>query len=457
MYRTLFDVAGLAMLGWLLLILLPGWKVTRRIAETAVFPVYLCVLYAVGIAAVIAEMGPGFMRDFGSADGVLALLATGPVALVAWIHILAFDQLVGVLIYRDNIKHRFVPLPVQSVLLVMTLMLGPLGFLAYWAVRTIRTRSLVAWGERDAVPAAAAPASAVTAPHFRAVAVGETAAAKVFGLWRRERALVGLGLLGFAFAAVTGAVAVANGGWLLAPEGRLLEAVKFDVAIGIYLLTLALILPLAPFSARGRRRWVAWSVGLGVFSYGMENVQAWRGLDPRFSTVAGPVDQALGGVFFLSALGLLVLFAVLLLRFFRDDAIPDHPALRLSLRYAAGGAAIAFGVGIAMSGMGGRTLGAAGDLMPVHAAGFHALQAVPLVALVLGAGFLSAAEARRWTHVAGAGWLLLCAGLVLQAVRGEGIVEPSPALAASVAGALTWSAALAYALWVRTSRAPAMA
>ena len=32
MYRTLFDVAGFAMAGWLLLILLPTWRVTRRVA-----------------------------------------------------------------------------------------------------------------------------------------------------------------------------------------------------------------------------------------------------------------------------------------------------------------------------------------------------------------------------------------------------------------------------------------
>jgi hypothetical protein len=167
MYRTLFDLAGLAMLGWLLVILLPTWRATRRLAESAIFPAYLSILYVVGLLAVVRATGFGFMADFGSADGVLGLLAQEPIALVAWIHILAFDQVVGLLIYRDNMRHRFVPIPLQSVLLVATLMLGPVGFLTYWAVRAAKTRRAVAWDEPEPIvarpPREKAP---VIAPRF---------------------------------------------------------------------------------------------------------------------------------------------------------------------------------------------------------------------------------------------------------------------------------------------------
>jgi len=450
MYHTLFSLSGLAMLGWALLIFLPGWRFTRLVAQTAVFPLYLSVLYAVGVVSVIAEMGPGFMADFGSAEGVLALLATGPVALVAWIHILAFDQLVGVLIYRDNMRGRFVPLPVQSVILVATLMLGPLGFLTYWAIRSARRGSArLAWG--DAEPEAETP----TPPHapersaaaFRAVVQGDSPLEMLVAVWRREPVLVKLAFLGFALAVAGTALAATNGGWLLAPEGRLLEAVKFDLSIGIFLLTLALVLPFAPFSERGHRRWVRWAVGLTVFAYAMENVQAWRGLDPRFSAVAGPLDQMLGGVFFLAAIGLMVLFIVLLVPFFGRKTLPDHPTLRLALRYGAGAAMFGFGVGVAMSAVSGRSAGAAGDLMIIHAAGFHGLQAVPLVALLVGgAGALPEALARRWTHVAGAGWLLLCVGLVVQAWLDRAPTEPALGLSLAATGFAVWGSALVVAM-----------
>jgi hypothetical protein len=472
-YRLLFDLAGYAIFAWLLLILLPGWRITRRVAESAVFPAYLAVLYVVGLMAVLRESGPGFMAEFGSADGVLGLLAQEPVAIVAWIHILAFDQVVALLIYRDNMRHRFVPLPAQSLIMVATLMLGPVGFLAYWLVRVGRTRRAVAWGERHAEDAS----HAAPAPRFADVVGGRTPVAAVLHLWQRERVLFGLAVVGFTAAAISAAVAAVNGGWLLGAEGRLLEAVKFDVAVGIYLLTLALIAPFAPVPDAARRRWLRWTIGLALYGFAMENVQAWRGLDPRFSSIAGPVDQILGGLFFFSALGLLVLFVDLLSRFWSDRALPDHPALRLALRYGAVSTLYAFAVGIVMSVLGTRYIGA-GNMMLLHAAGFHGLQAVPLVALLAGsmgaltraAGTVDAAPATppateashaagsshhhanghvasvlSITHLAGIGWLLLCTGLLVQALAGTSLAVPGAGLVIAVLGVMLWACGAAVA------------
>ncbi|HSM06890.1 MAG TPA: abscisic acid-deficient protein Aba4 family protein, partial [Longimicrobiales bacterium] len=80
------------------------------------------------------------VADFGSAEGVVRLLSDPDVALVAWIHLLAFDHLVGVFIFRDNLQNDVVPVPVQSILLFLTLMFGPAGFLTYWIVRVARGR-----------------------------------------------------------------------------------------------------------------------------------------------------------------------------------------------------------------------------------------------------------------------------------------------------------------------------
>ena len=129
MYVTLFNLAGLAAPAWLLLVLLPKWKFTRWLARTAIFPALISLTYLAGVALLVTAEGVGFMRDFGSAEGVTRLLARQDVAMVAWIHILAFDQLAGLMIYRDNMEHRYVPIPVQSVVLLLTFMLGPIGFL----------------------------------------------------------------------------------------------------------------------------------------------------------------------------------------------------------------------------------------------------------------------------------------------------------------------------------------
>ena len=140
MTTLLFNVAGLAILGWALMILLPTWSVTRRLVAWTVFPVLLAGIYVIGVVAVLAETGLGAVADFGSAEGVVRLLSDPDVALVAWIHLLAFDHLVGVFIFRDNLHNEVVPVPVQSILLFLTLMFGPAGFLTYWIVRVARGR-----------------------------------------------------------------------------------------------------------------------------------------------------------------------------------------------------------------------------------------------------------------------------------------------------------------------------
>ena len=147
MYVRLFELAACATPAWFLLIFLPTWRGTRWLARSALFPVLLSILYLIGLVMIISESGFGFMRDFGNAAGVTALLARQDVAMVAWLHILAFDQLVGLFIYRDNMHHRYVPIVAQSVILFFTFMLGPIGFLSYFLARLARTGSL--WGRSE--------------------------------------------------------------------------------------------------------------------------------------------------------------------------------------------------------------------------------------------------------------------------------------------------------------------
>lgn len=154
----LYDVASWAIVGWVLMIVLPTWRVTRWLVRQSVFPVILSALYVAGIVPPLVKLGPGILRDFGSSAGVIHLLSTPDFALIAWIHILAFDQAVAVMIYRDNQQHRWLPLPVQSVVLFATLMLGPLGFLTYLALRAMSR------GRRGEDAAAAVPAAGRLSP-----------------------------------------------------------------------------------------------------------------------------------------------------------------------------------------------------------------------------------------------------------------------------------------------------
>jgi Domain of unknown function (DUF4281) len=447
MYVALFNLAGIAIFAWLLLILLPTWKVTRWIAETAVFPVFLSAVYLLGIVPLLMQTGPGIMGDFGSAEGVTRLLANPDIALVAWIHILAFDQVVGLLIYRENMRERYVPLPVQSVLLLLTLMFGPVGFLTYYVLRAW-SRSRRAARE---LPAETEP-SVGRVPAAGGIGLAmRTAAAGTLGILRRERVLTATALLGIALGIGCGVAIGVRGGELVGAEGHLRKAMTFDIAVGIYLLSLVMLLPLARFSRGGLMTWRVSLVLLSLYAFGMENVQVARGIDPRFTKVGSTLDQVLGGFFFLAAVGMIVTFVILAWKVLARRMDGADGPLLLALRYAGLATAGAFAAGFWMSAAQGSRVGTEGSILPLHALGFHGLQALPLVAILLAWAGVPADRARPWIHAAGVPWLAACAAVAWQTAQGRAALEPSPANLAAAAALLAWAvvAALAFRAWLR--------
>lgn len=267
-------------------------------------------------------------------------------------------------------------------------------------------------------------------------------------LWHglaEERALALTGALGLALGGVCfGAIAVH--GVMVEPEGNLYKAGTFDAAVGMFLLTLALIAPVAGMSPRGRSVWRVSLVLLTLFGYGVETIQVFRGLDPRFSRVGTPFDQILGGVFFLSAIAIMICFCALCFRFFFRSTSGEDGPLVLALRYGTAASMLGFGIGIAMSAFGGPGYGGGGNLLPLHAVGFHGLQAVPLVALLGRWGGQEAGAVRSAVHVAGLAWLGLCLGVAAQSFGGRSVLEPSLATGAAFFALLLWGSILARAL-----------
>ncbi|HTS50916.1 MAG TPA: hypothetical protein VMH05_23380 [Bryobacteraceae bacterium] len=260
-----------------------------------------------------------------------------------------------------------------------------------------------------------------------------------FAALTRVRTLFVLGLIGLALAAACTVAAIFRGSLAVGAEGDLSKAITFDGAVGIYLLTLGFFVPLADFTAQGLRRWLGWSIGIFAYAYGLETTQTLRGLDPRFTKVGTPVDRILGGVFFVVALGVITLFCILAVKLWRHSLRGSDGVLLLGIRYAIGATAVAFAAGLWMSAAAGRRAGPAGNILPLHAIGFHGLQAVPLVAWLLSRSTLSDQEARRWVHLAGAGWIAACLAIAWQTAAGQPVTEFSIAMALAVLAVLAWS------------------
>ncbi len=268
-----------------------------------------------------------------------------------------------------------------------------------------------------------------------------------------NRPLVLMGVLGIVLGLICLAVLVARGGAPIPPEGDLTKSASFDIAIGIYLITLALLLPTAQFTDRGRRRWVRWLIGLIAYAYTIETVQIFRGVDPRFSKVATPPEQIAGLVFFLTALGVMVLFIIMAVRFFSSKRADANSPLLLAIRYGCFTAIGAFAAGIWMSVINSRHTGQSGNILPLHALGFHGLQAVPLVALLLIWAGADDDETRKWVHITGTAWVIACAAVAWQTIAGRSIFDLSPAMMVSAFVLVIWGAGAAFAFW-RWARVP---
>jgi hypothetical protein len=133
--EIIFSIANTtALLSWIWLAVAPRSVWTRRIVWTAI-PLLLSAAYLI---LVVLFFG-GVEGGFGTLADVMKLFDNKHAALAGWIHYLAFDLFVGSWEVRDaqekNISHWFV-VPC----LFLTFLLGPVGFLAYNAVRLVAAK-----------------------------------------------------------------------------------------------------------------------------------------------------------------------------------------------------------------------------------------------------------------------------------------------------------------------------
>ncbi len=135
--EQIFSVAGLlAMIGWLILVILPR-NPTAKVVSGIVVPLLLSIGYLVLIALHLE----GAEGGFGSLADVATLFQKQELLLAGWIHYLAFDLFIGGWEIRDSQRHG-IPHLLVIPSLVMTFMLGPIGLLFYFAIRSAKTRAL---------------------------------------------------------------------------------------------------------------------------------------------------------------------------------------------------------------------------------------------------------------------------------------------------------------------------
>ncbi|GAA5444701.1 hypothetical protein Misp06_02891 [Microbulbifer sp. NBRC 101763] len=137
--RRIYSLqAKLVRVGWLLLFFLPLWKWTQTLVWFIVIIVSSAYLYL----TLFGKKYEGELayqvsyKDFFNLEGIMAMFTNPRTVVVGWFHFLAFDLLVGLHILLDSQQlsiSYWLILPI----LLLTLMLGPAGLVAYLMLRLV--------------------------------------------------------------------------------------------------------------------------------------------------------------------------------------------------------------------------------------------------------------------------------------------------------------------------------
>lgn len=126
---TIFQLSFLTVFPfWALMIVAPRWTVTRRLMQSPLVALGPVLIYAALVIPDLATILPLVARP--QLDTIAALLGTPTGATIGWQHFLAFDLLIAQRIHADAME-RGTPAWLLSPIIVLTLLLGPLGWLAY--------------------------------------------------------------------------------------------------------------------------------------------------------------------------------------------------------------------------------------------------------------------------------------------------------------------------------------
>jgi Domain of unknown function (DUF4281) len=431
---ALFALASTFVLPfWLAMILAPTWRWTTRVMRSPLPVAALAAVYAGLVLPRLAVLLPVLAQP--NLQPIASLLATPDGATIAWIHFLAFDLFVGRWAYLDSRARGLSPWPMAPVL-ALTLLFGPLGYLAFLGVRAVHARQLQA--RLDPRPTLAYLAR-INRP---LTVVGVVMAITLLGT------LVGL--------AVDPRVITGAPAWL--------KPAKFAISTSIYAFTFVWLLGFV----RGHPRLVAFSANTVAAGLAIEVaiiiVQVIRGTTSHFN-LATPLDTVLfstmGAIIVLVWLMSVLAAGLLIAQRLDDPALAW--SLRLGLLIALVGMAVAFfmpqptpaqlaalSAGAARTVIGAHSVGVAdggpglpivgwsvlgGDLRVPHFFGLHGLQVLPLFGwlLMVRVPRLDARHRLMLVWIVGLAYLGLVAVLTWQALRGQSVIAPDGATLAAFA------------------------
>jgi len=128
---------------WILLITIPGSKITQFFVNSIIAPLILSTAYIYVVYQAISLDEPilGVFKLYLSLDDLYTIFSTESFLLVFWIHFLALSLFLGSWVSRDAIKYN-IPKKITIFPLILIYFTGPVGFTLYWLFRIFYAKKL---------------------------------------------------------------------------------------------------------------------------------------------------------------------------------------------------------------------------------------------------------------------------------------------------------------------------
>ena len=146
-YLTFENIYMFASLGvlpfWIMLIIIPGSKVTQFFINSIIIPLILSTayIYIVYQTILLDEPIVDIFKLYLSLDNLYTVFATESFLLIFWLHFLTLNLFLGSWISRDAIKYNM-SRSLVSVPLILVYFTGPVGLVLYWIIRVVYAKRL---------------------------------------------------------------------------------------------------------------------------------------------------------------------------------------------------------------------------------------------------------------------------------------------------------------------------
>ena len=128
---------------WLMLILIPNYKITRIFTNSIILPLIIASAYVYVFYQTILLDEPisDIFEIYLSLENLYILFSSESFLLVFWLHFIALNLFLGSWISINGVKYN-IPRGLMFIPLIIIYFIGPAGLILYWMIRIFYAKKI---------------------------------------------------------------------------------------------------------------------------------------------------------------------------------------------------------------------------------------------------------------------------------------------------------------------------